>query len=82
MWGSSSQAFLDAEAEAMSDDSEISAAENGVSLPWIDTYYDSLVELYGVYTETGKKLFGPAFNQLGDFGSFATYVFCNLALRV
>ena len=81
MWNSS-QAFLDAEVESMSDDSEISAAEYGVSLPWIDTYYDSLVELYGVYTETGRKLFGPAFNQLGDFGTFARCVFSNLALRV
>ena len=38
-------------------------------------YRDEIEELYAVYTEAGKMLFGGAFHQLGDINHFRRFVF-------
>ena len=38
-------------------------------------YRDEIEELYGVYLEAGKMLFGGAFHQLGDINHFRRFVF-------
>ena len=40
-----------------------------------DEQTDALRELYLVYMDHGKQLFGASFNQFGDFGTFACYVY-------
>ena len=66
--------------DVISDGSERSISDTEIQLPWIERYYDALVELYTVYKETGCKLFGPAFNQFGDFGTFCRNVQNNIGI--
>lgn len=42
---------------------------------WDLQYRDEIEELYGVYIEAGKMLFGGAFHQLGDINHFRRFVF-------
>ena len=42
---------------------------------WDLQYRDEIEELYGVYMEAGKMLFGGAFHQLGDINHFRRFVF-------
>ena len=42
---------------------------------WDLQYRDEIEELYGVYLEAGKMLFGGAFHQLGDINHFRRFVF-------
>lgn len=42
---------------------------------WELQYRDEIEELYAVYTEAGKMLFGGAFHQLGDINHFRRFVF-------
>lgn len=41
---------------------------------WVDAHYDVLQELYQQFRDNGKRAFGDAFLQLGDFGGFIDYV--------
>ena len=44
---------------------------------WVEHNYDECQELYKQFRECGAKLFGDAFYQLGDFGSFIVFVYEN-----
>ena len=44
---------------------------------WVDAHYDVLEELYHQFRDNGKRVFGDAFFQLGNFGSFIDYVRAN-----
>ena len=41
---------------------------------WVEVHYDVLEELYQQFRDNGKRVFGDAFFQLGNFGSFIDYV--------
>jgi hypothetical protein len=45
-----------------------------------DAEYSALLELYRNYVTQGKLLFGSSFNQFGDFGTFACYVYKHMKL--
>ena len=54
------------------------AARRAWSAAWseaAETKRDEIEELYGVYLEAGKMLFGGAFHQLGDINHFRRFVF-------
>lgn len=42
---------------------------------WVDEHYDVLQELYSCYKDSGRRVFGGAFHQLGDFADFITFVY-------
>lgn len=46
---------------------------------WIEENYEALQELYTIFKEAGKKLFGSGFHQYGNFGEFITLTYTGLS---
>jgi hypothetical protein len=42
---------------------------------WVQVHYDELVGMYTAFKENGTIIFGGAFFQFGDLGTFAYFVY-------
>ena len=62
------------------DDAEELTAVNKDVRKWLNKYYDELTYCYAKFRECGDVLFGRAYFQLGDFGSFVNFVHNNTYL--
>ena len=65
-----------------SEESELSEEEEPpVDLPiWCDTYFEELQELYRIFQNSGRKLFGMSFHQFGNFADFVRYIHANTVI--
>lgn len=57
------------------DDEECEQRFHRMRATWIVEYHDTLEEGYRAFLETGRKLFGNAFFQLGSINDYCKLVF-------
>ena len=65
---------------ASEEEDEDFVSHNEVHHGWHNAHYEAIVELWAVYKETGRKLFGNAFEQLGNLNKFSYFVYKNTVL--
>ena len=71
----------DLDSESSDDDCTIPYTKPHLKLTYKQWYVeniDAIEEMYAIYNEVGKQIFGSAFNQLGDLTLFANYVFSTM----